>query len=404
VVVVQQQAPPPVIVQTTTTTVIQIVAPPTGIQIFPMVRNFRVGQNMFARSGVLNVVDADFDERIFIVKPSLFAIPEETRIEDIFGNLFLRINAEWSSMPAFMIRNSQGKVVAELKQKFSWTGHESFKINVFTGGPDLHVEGHWYDCDYTIKCGPMVVAQVSTAWYKWDEDYCVRINTGADAALCMAAAVIIERLAHECHNKKYLPPRNNIIFIRAHRPAPIIIIEFDLHRARERHDVWRREYHPPPGVPCGAHLIQGGEHWRHEEHRREEQQRHANQMAAGSARPAAAPAPQQASCASRCPSTGVSCTCSFPSTSVSCSSDSAGQASAASLPSTCATASQGSTCSQAESCQGCTTCSRHSSCGPSSQACRWWWRSQALRGRRLLLTLRSSSLFISLVQCLSIRS
>jgi uncharacterized protein YxjI len=63
-------------------------------------------------------------------------------------------------------------------------------------GPDLRVQGHIAEHEYTIERDGTTVAEVSKRWFRVRDTYGVEVAPGEDDILILAAVAVLDTMAH----------------------------------------------------------------------------------------------------------------------------------------------------------------------------------------------------------------
>ena len=83
--------------------------------------------------------------------------------------------------------------------------HTTFDVDAAPIGPsgnDLTATGDVMSWNYTFTRGGATVAQVSTKFFRMTDTYGVEIAEGEDAALILAATIVIDRCAQKRREHK----------------------------------------------------------------------------------------------------------------------------------------------------------------------------------------------------------
>jgi len=176
----------------------QFEAPPSGVLVLNQMRSFRMRSGLFGLHKSLHQKEeelpiTDADSGMDVLKVKVLHEEDKFLIQDLRGNLFLRVHRHNTSPPRFTVKNSAGKHVAEVHHKLTeHTDHIKMKAHV---EGDLVVEGQLAKHEYSMRQAGNVIAVVSTAWYPSQKDsYALRVQPGGNAALCLAACLIMEHL------------------------------------------------------------------------------------------------------------------------------------------------------------------------------------------------------------------
>lgn len=132
----------------------------------------------------------------FYVDGKALSFGDKLSFQDMAGNELARIEQKLLSWgPTYELYRG-GDHMATVKKK-----HFTFMRDVFTvdvpGPDDLEATGNIFDREYTFRRHGEDVARVSKAFFSLRDSYGIDIHDGEDDVLILAAAVVIDLVAHD---------------------------------------------------------------------------------------------------------------------------------------------------------------------------------------------------------------
>jgi uncharacterized protein YxjI len=155
---------------------------------------YRMREKMFS-IGDDYWIETESGERAIKVNGKALRIRDTLVLEDRDGRELLRIQEKKLRVRDTMEIESEHGSVATVKKALVGI-RDRFAIEV-EGGGELAVKGNVVDHEYEFKRDGETVAEVSKRWLRARDTYGIWIAPGQDEALIIAAAVCIERMAHD---------------------------------------------------------------------------------------------------------------------------------------------------------------------------------------------------------------
>jgi uncharacterized protein YxjI len=140
-------------------------------------------------------IETDAGERVIKVNGKRLRLRDTLVLEDLAGHELLHVQEKKLSVRDTMRIERGDATIATVKKAIVGL-RDRFAIAV-EGGEDLDVKGNILDHEYTFKRGGEKVAEVSKRWGRVRDTYGLEIAPGENDALIVAAAVCIDRMAHD---------------------------------------------------------------------------------------------------------------------------------------------------------------------------------------------------------------
>jgi len=157
----------------------------------------------------------------FIIKERIFSLRESFYIRDEHGQDLLEVTGRLLSIrDKLVLHDRQGNEAAtitkqlialrptytiarpglpdaKVKKDFINILREGFTIDIEGDLPDLRIQGNIFEHNYTIARDDTVVAEISKKWISLRDSYVIDVADSEDAVLLLAAAIVVDRIAHE---------------------------------------------------------------------------------------------------------------------------------------------------------------------------------------------------------------
>lgn len=141
------------------------------------------------------VRDADGQDA-FYVRGKVLSFGDKLTLTDAAGNDVAVIDQKLLRFgPTYEIHRG-GELAAVVKKKLFTLFKTRFTVDV-PGPDDLEAVGNFLDHEYAFNRGGREVARVSKRWFSWNDTYGIDVGEGEDDALIVAAAVVIDLVAHD---------------------------------------------------------------------------------------------------------------------------------------------------------------------------------------------------------------
>ena len=152
--------------------------------------------------------------RQLYIKQKVFSIGEKFTVTDAAGNPRFTVEGSFMSIPKrFHITDAQtGFEAATVEKKvLSWLPHFDvlvggstvasidkeftfFKPKYRIDAQGLEVEGDWWDMNFQVRRGGIVVAEVAQRWLSWGDTYEVTVHDDSMETLIVAIVVAIDKV------------------------------------------------------------------------------------------------------------------------------------------------------------------------------------------------------------------
>jgi uncharacterized protein YxjI len=144
--------------------------------------------------------DADGNDCYFVDGRAL-SIKHKLSFQDMHGRELAFIRQRWFSWgPAYEIYRNDQLLAVVKKHLFTL-----FRCKFGVDGPganDFEAVGNFIDHEYEINHAIGTVARVSKRWFSFTDTYGIEIADGQDQVLLLAAAVVIDLVCHDEHDKE----------------------------------------------------------------------------------------------------------------------------------------------------------------------------------------------------------
>lgn len=134
--------------------------------------------------------------RAFKVNGKALRLRDTLVLEDASGTELFTIQEKKLHVRDTMEIERGGHTVATVKKALISPLRERFSIEV-ENGEDMEAKGNIVDHEYKIERGGEKIGEVSKRWFRVRDTYGIEVAPGQDDALVLAAAVCIDRMAHD---------------------------------------------------------------------------------------------------------------------------------------------------------------------------------------------------------------
>ena len=142
-------------------------------------------------------IEDEQGQRVFKIDGKALRVRDTLLLEDASGRELYRIQEKMMRIRDTMeIEGPDGNTVATVKKALISPLRERFDVQV-EGGVDMEVQGNIVDHEYRITQDGTKVAEVSKKWFRIADTYGVEVAAGADPALVLAVAAVVDNMAHE---------------------------------------------------------------------------------------------------------------------------------------------------------------------------------------------------------------
>lgn len=154
----------------------------------------------------------------YYIKQSVMTLTERFTIKNEYGEDVFRVEGSFLKIPkSFSIYDMNGQQIVYIeKQLFRWLSRYDvtyenkfvtvkreftfFKTEVSLEGLNWRLQGDYWDHNYQVIEGNMPIMSLSKHWFTWGDSYELDIENTNDAPLCIAIAIIIDRIQAEQNN------------------------------------------------------------------------------------------------------------------------------------------------------------------------------------------------------------
>jgi len=141
-------------------------------------------------------IENDRGERVFKLDGKALRIRKTIIFEDMDGHELYKIQERMLRVRDSMeIEAPDGHRAAMVHKAMITPLRERWVIET-DEGPELHAQGNILDHEYTIERDGDKVAEVSKRWFRVRDTYGVEVLPGENDALILAAAAVIDTMAH----------------------------------------------------------------------------------------------------------------------------------------------------------------------------------------------------------------
>ncbi len=145
-----------------------------------------IKQRVFAWADTFDIYDENGTPR-YTVKGKVFSFGHQLHVYDAYGNDIAEIHEKlFTWTPQFEIVIN-GRVYGIVKKK--WTFFKPVYDIDFNG---WHVEGDFWDLNYTVFSGNMPIMHITKQWLSWGDTYVIDINNPQDELMGMLLVVAID--------------------------------------------------------------------------------------------------------------------------------------------------------------------------------------------------------------------
>lgn len=152
---------------------------------------FQLKEKKFSLTDDYRVYD-EADKLVYRVKGSFFSWGDNLSFEDSEANERLVIDQKKIALRPTYIVYRGGKKIAKIKKKIGLL-KQRLEIDL-PGGKDYKVKGNFLDKEFDFYRGRNKVAEVSRAWFSWNDTYGLRVEEAEDYELILATVIVIDLL------------------------------------------------------------------------------------------------------------------------------------------------------------------------------------------------------------------
>ena len=151
--------------------------------------NFYMKQKVFSFSDRFTIYDEN-GEDCYYVEGEIFSFGKKLHLYDRRRNEIAFISQKILSFhPRYFISIS-GYDIAEIIKEFTFF-RPAYSI-ALTDGRKWNVKGDFWDHEYTIQDGGLMVAGVSKEWFTWGDAYRISVSDEVDPILALSAVLVID--------------------------------------------------------------------------------------------------------------------------------------------------------------------------------------------------------------------
>ena len=142
------------------------------------------------------VIENDRGEHVFKLDGKALRLRKTILFEDMDGRELCKIQQRMFHLRDSMeIEGPDGDRIAMVKKAMITPLRERWVIKP-EDGPDLRVQGHIADHEYTVERDGATVAEVSKRWFRVRDTYGVEVAPGENDILILAAVAVLDTMAH----------------------------------------------------------------------------------------------------------------------------------------------------------------------------------------------------------------
>jgi uncharacterized protein YxjI len=142
------------------------------------------------------LIENDRGEHVFKLDGKALRLRKTILFEDMDGRELCKIQQRMLHIRDTMeIEGPDGNRIALVKKAMIAPFRERWLIKP-EDGPDLHVQGHIAEHEYTIERDGATVAEVSKRWFRIRDTYGVEVAPGENDILILAAVAVLDTMAH----------------------------------------------------------------------------------------------------------------------------------------------------------------------------------------------------------------
>ncbi len=155
---------------------------------------YRIKERFWTLGDTFDITD-EHGNPAFFVKGKAFSWGDKLSFQDTDQSELAFINQKlFSFKPRYEI-HVHGRLLAELVKEFSWF-EKKFTLDI-PGPNDYHIEGSFWEHEFSFKRGIGLVAKVSKSMWQWQDSYGVEIVEGEDAVLILCACIVIDQILED---------------------------------------------------------------------------------------------------------------------------------------------------------------------------------------------------------------
>lgn len=145
-----------------------------------------IKQKIFTWGDRFSVYDADGGERYF-VEGEVFTFGKKLHLSDASGAELAYIEQElFHFLPRYTVYRD-GTAFAEVVKEFTFF-HSEYTVE----GPGWSVTGDFWNHEYEIRAGDIVLASVSKEWFTLGDAYEISLAEGTDTVAALAVVLVID--------------------------------------------------------------------------------------------------------------------------------------------------------------------------------------------------------------------
>ena len=142
-------------------------------------------------------IEDEAGDRVFRVNGKALRMRKTLKLEDLEGNELCKIQERKLRIRDTMeIEAPDGSRMGLIQKAMITPLRERFEVEV-PDQPELKVKGNIFDHEYTIKRDGDKVAEVSKKWFRMRDTYGIEIEPGQDEVLILAVAVALDAMEHD---------------------------------------------------------------------------------------------------------------------------------------------------------------------------------------------------------------
>jgi uncharacterized protein YxjI len=141
-------------------------------------------------------IENERGERVFKLDGKALRVRKTILFKDMDGRELAKIQERMLHIKDSMeIEGADGNRMAIVKKAMITPFRERWVVKV-KDGQDLHVEGNVVDHEYRFEREGAKVAEVSKRWFRIRDTYGVEVAPGENDVLILAAAAVLDTMAH----------------------------------------------------------------------------------------------------------------------------------------------------------------------------------------------------------------
>ncbi len=148
--------------------------------------NLYIKQRIFTWGDKFSVYDEAGNEKYY-VEGEVFTFGKKLHLYDLQGNELAYIEQQLLTfLPKYLIyRNNEQ--FAEIVKEFTFF-HPEYTVT----GPGWSVKGDFFDHDYDVLDGDLVIASVSKEWFTLGDAYEISFGSGVDEIAALSVVLVID--------------------------------------------------------------------------------------------------------------------------------------------------------------------------------------------------------------------